>query len=324
MTRAIRLRETGGPDALRWEDVDLGKPGNGEIRVRHTAVGLNFMDVYHRKGTYPLHLPSGIGVEAAGVVEDVGPDVEGFEVGDRIVYAGGPPGAYAEARLLPAARAVNLPDDISDQLAASVFFKGLTVEYLIRRCHTVVAGDVVLWHAAAGGVGSLACQWLNHIGATVIGTAGTDEKVEHARNHGCTHPINYRKDDFVKRVKDITDGVGVSAVYDSVGKDTITGSLECIRQRGILISFGVTSGATPPIDLATLGAKGSLYATRASVAHYTAKRDELLDAAYSLFEMLQGGHLRAESPTIYPLDRVTQAHADIEAKKTSGSVILIP
>ncbi|GAB3628374.1 quinone oxidoreductase [Pandoraea terrae] len=324
MTRAIRLNETGGPESMSWEEVDIGKPGSGELRVRHTAVGLNYIDVYHRQGAYPLQLPTGLGVEGAGVVEEVGPGVKGFAVGDRVVYAGGPPGAYSIERLLPAARAVKLPEYVNDQLAASVFFKGLTVEYLIRRCHEVKQGDVVLWHAAAGGVGSLASQWLSHIGATVIGTVGTDEKAEYARENGCAHTINYRKEDFVARVKEITGGAGVSAVYDSVGKDTVNGSLDCLRPRGILVSFGIASGPAPLIDLSTLGAKGSLFVTRASVAHYTGQREELEGAAQAVFDMLKAGHLKADVPTVYPLANVVQAHRDIQAGKTSGSVVLMP
>jgi NADPH:quinone reductase len=324
MTRAIRVHKTGGPEVMQWEDIDVGAAGQGELRLRHTAIGLNYIDVYHREGSFALQLPTGLGVEGAGVVEAIGPGVEGFAVGDRVAYAGGPPGAYSTERLLPAARAARLPDDVSDQLAVSVFFKGLTVEYLIRRCHEVKQGDVVLWHAAAGGVGSLACQWLSHIGATVIGTVGTDEKAKRARENGCAHTINYRNEDFVARVKEITGGKLVSAVYDSVGKDTVNGSLDCLRTRGILVSFGTASGPAPLIDLSALGARGSLYVTRASVAHYTAQRQEFEDGAKAVFDMLKTGHLKAESPTIYPLDQVVQAHRDAQGGKTSGSVILMP
>ncbi|MBU9607417.1 quinone oxidoreductase family protein [Burkholderia multivorans] len=322
MARAIRVHETGGPDVLRWEQLEVGAPGKGELRIRHTAVGLNYIDVYHREGSYPLHLPTGLGVEAAGIVEAVGPEVQGFSVGDRVVYAGGPPGAYATERLLPAARAAKLPAGVSDQLAASVFFKGLTAEYLIRRCHEVAKGDIVLWHAAAGGVGSLACQWLNHIGATVIGTVGTDEKAQRAKENGCSFTINYRKEDFVALVKEITGGKLVSAVYDSVGKDTILGSLDCLRPRGILVSFGTASGPTPSIDLAALGARGSLYVTRASIAHYTAQRAEFEAGADAVFKALGQGILKVTSPTTYPLDEVAQAHRDIQGGKTTGSVVL--
>jgi NADPH2:quinone reductase len=316
------LYETGGPDVLRWEKIVVDAPGKGELRIRHTAVGLNYIDVYHREGSYPLQLPTGLGVEAAGVIEAVGPEVQGFAVGDRIVYAGGPPGAYATERLLPAARAAKLPDSVSDQLAASVFFKGLTAEYLIHRCHEVAKGDIVLWHAAAGGVGSLACQWLSHMGATVIGTVGTDEKAQRAKENGCTFTINYRKEDFAARVKEITGGKLASAVYDSVGKDTILGSLDCLRPRGILVSFGTASGPTPDIDIAALGARGSLYVTRASIAHYTAQRAEFEAAAEEVFKALEQQILKVASPATYPLEEVAQAHQDIQGGKTTGSVVL--
>ncbi|WP_322050632.1 quinone oxidoreductase family protein [Paraburkholderia bannensis] len=324
MPRAIRLQKAGGPEVLQWEDVEVGAPGQGELRIRHTAVGLNYIDVYHREGSYPLPFPTGLGVEAAGVVEAVGAGVSGFSAGDRVVYAGGPPGAYAEVRLLPAARAVKLPEGISDEIAASVFFKGVTVEYLIRRCHEVKKGDTVLWHAAAGGVGTIATQWLRHIGATVIGTVGSDEKAARARENGCSFAINYRKEDFVARVKEFTDGKLVSAVYDSVGKDTIMGSLDCLRPRGILVSFGTASGPTPPIDLAALGARGSLYVTRASVAHYTAQRDEFEAAASAVFSMLKDGHLKIDAPTVYKFDDIVQAHRDVQGAKTTGSIVLLP
>jgi NADPH:quinone reductase len=324
MAHAIRLGETGAPQAMQWEETEVGKPAAGELRVRHTALGLNYIDVYHRKGLYPLPLPTGLGVEGAGVVEEVGQSVNDIEVGDRIVYAGGPPGAYATERLLPASRAIKLPDYIDDQLAASVFMKGLTVEYLIRRCHHVERGDYVLWHAAAGGVGSLACQWLSHIGATVIGTVGTAEKMEHARKNGCDYPVNYKSEDFVARVREITNGTGVSAVYDSVGKDTFTGSIDSLRTRGILISFGTASGPTPPLDLALLGAKGSLFVTRASSAQYTARREELEAAAATVFDMLKNGFLRADTPKVFPLKEIVAAHQELEGARTSGSVVLIP
>lgn len=324
MARAIRVHETGGADVLHWEDVPIGEPQQGQLRIRHTAIGLNYIDIYHREGVYPLPMPTGLGVEAAGIVEAVGAQVEGIAAGDRIVYAGGPPGAYSTERLIPADRAVKLPNNISDELAASVFFKGLTVEYLIHRCHQVAKGDTVLWHAAAGGVGSLACQWLSHVGATVIGTVGSDEKAQRAKENGCHFTINYRKEDFVARVREITEGKLVSAVYDSVGKDTIMGSLQCLRPRGILVSFGTASGPTPTIDLAALGARGSLYVTRASVAHYTAQRAELEAAAEAVFGALAQRILQLAPPTIYPLQEVARAHRDIQGGKTQGSLVLMP
>ncbi len=324
MARAIRIKTTGGPGVLQWEEVVVREPGPGELRIRHTAIGLNYIDVYHREGSYPLPLPTGLGVEAAGVVEAVGPGVEGFSAGDRIAYAGGPPGAYSSERLVPATRAAKLPDEVSDELAASVFFKGLTAEYLVRRCHEVKAGDTVLWHAAAGGVGSLATQWLNHIGAEVIGSVGSDEKAEHARGNGCQHVINYRREDLVARVKEITGGKLVSAVYDSVGKDTILKSLDCLHPRGILVSFGTASGPTPPIDLGALGARGSLFVTRASIAHYTANHDEFSAAARALFAMLKAGHLKASKPVVFALDDVGDAHRSIQSGQTQGSIVLRP
>ncbi|WP_343654255.1 quinone oxidoreductase [Paraburkholderia caribensis] len=324
MTQAIRLTNTGGPDVMKWETFDPGRPGSGELRIKHTAVGLNFIDIYHREGAYPLPLPTGLGVEGVGIVVDVGVGVTDFKPGDRIAYAGGPPGAYAFERLIPAGRAVLLPEYIEDEVAASVFFKGLTVEYLIRRCYPVEKGDTVLWHAAAGGVGTLAGQWLSDIGATVIGTVGSDAKASHALQNGYTHTVNYKSEDFVARVRELTDGVGVAVAYDSVGKDTIMGSLDCVRTRGTLVSFGTTSGPTPPIDLATLGGKGSLYLTRASVAHYTAKRPELENAADAVFSMLKAGKLRAAEPTRFALKDVADAHRELQSGKTSGSVILVP
>ncbi|WP_225032957.1 quinone oxidoreductase family protein [Paraburkholderia sp. XV] len=324
MTQAIRLTNTGGPDVMKWETFDPGRPGSGELRIKHTAVGLNFIDIYHREGAYPLPLPTGLGVEGVGIVVDVGVGVTDFKPGDRIAYAGGPPGAYAFERLIPAGRAVLLPEYIEDEVAASVFFKGLTVEYLIRRCYPVEKGDTVLWHAAAGGVGTLAGQWLSDIGATVIGTVGSDAKASHARQNGYTHTVNYKSEDFVARVRELTDGVGVAVAYDSVGKDTIMGSLDCVRTRGTLVSFGTTSGPTPLIDLATLGGKGSLYLTRASVAHYTAKRPELENAANAVFSMLKAGKLRAAEPTRFALKDVADAHRELQSGKTSGSVILVP
>lgn len=324
MTQAIRLTGTGGPDVMKWVEFDPGRPGDGDLLIKHTAVGLNFIDIYHREGAYPLPLPTGLGVEGVGVVVDVGSAVTGFKPGDRIAYAGGPPGAYAFERLIPAARAVLLPENIEDEIAASVFFKGLTVEYLIRRCYPVQKGDKVLWHAAAGGVGTLACQWLSDIGATVIGTVGSEEKASHARHNGCTHAINYKSEDFVARVRELTGGEGVAVAYDSVGKDTLLGSLDCVRTRGTLVSFGTASGPTPPIDLATLGSKGSLFVTRASVAHYTAKRAEFENAADAVLAMLAAGKLKAAEPTRFALKDVADAHRELQAGKTSGSVILVP
>jgi len=324
MSKAIRLHETGGPEVMRWEPVKLSEPTGVELRVRHTAIGLNYIDIYHRGGSYPVPLPSGLGVEAVAVVEAVGKDATDFEVGDRIVYAGGPPGAYASERLIPAARAIKLPPGLGDEAAASAFFKGLTVEYLIHRCYPVQEKDVVLWHAAAGGVGLLACQWLKRKGATVIGTVSNEAKQQRALAAGCTAVINYRSEDFVSRVDELTEGKLASVVYDSVGKDTIIGSINCLRPRGTLVSFGTVSGPTPEIDLALLGARGSLFATRASIAHYTANRAEFELAARRVFDALHEGTIRVDAPTVYPLEEVAQAHHDVQSGLTIGSVVLMP
>jgi NADPH2:quinone reductase len=320
----VRIQKTGGPEVLGWEDIPLGDPAQGELRVRHTAIGVNYIDVYHRTGAYPLTLPSGLGVEGAGTVVAVGPGVTGFQPGDRVAYAGGPPGAYAEERMVPAARALKLPAGVSDEVAASLTFKGLTVEYLIRRCYPVKRGDAVLLHAAAGGIGSIACQWLRDIGATVIGTVDSEEKAAYAKENGCDHPIVYKQTDVVQRVRELTNGQGVSVVYDSVGKDTFSQSLQALRPRGTLVSFGTISGPTPLIDLAELGAKGSLVVTRPSIAHYTAKREELEAGAAAVFEMIASGKIKPAKITKYPIREVIRAHADLESGKTSGSVILVP
>ena len=323
MTQAIRMNATGGPEVLTWEEVQLGAPAMGEVLVRHNAVGVNYIDIYHRTGAYPLPLPSGLGVEGAGIVVAVGDGVSGFKAGDRVAYAGGPPGAYAEERFVPAARVLKLPDGIGFDVAASLTFKALTVEYLIRRCFDVKRGDTVLFHAAAGGVGSIACQWLSELGATVIGTVSGEAKAVYARTNGCHHTIDYRREDVAKRVRELTNGEGVAVVYDAIGKDTFAQSLQSLRTRGTLVSFGTVSGPTPPFDLAELGAKGSLFVTRPSIAHYTAKRDELEAAAKSVFEMIGSGKIRAGKITTFALREVAQAHRDLERGKTTGSIVLI-
>lgn len=322
--KSFTFAQTGAPDVLTLADGPLAAPGEGQVQIRQEAIGINYIDVYHRSGTYPLPLPSGVGVEGAGVIEAIGPGVSGFNTGDRVVYAGGPPGAYATARNVPAARVVKLPDDVSMEDAASLFFKGLTVEYLIRRCFKVQAGDTVLLHAAAGGIGLIACQWLKALGATVIGTVGSDEKAALAKANGCTDTIVYTRENFVERVKEITGGAGVAAVYDSIGADTFMGSLDCLRPRGMLVSFGTASGPVPPLDLGILGAKGSLQVTRPSIAHYTAKRDELEAGAAAVFEMIRKGTLKAVGLKSYPLADAAKAQADLEGRKTAGSLVLIP
>lgn len=324
MPQSIRIHRTGGAEILAWEDVSLPQPGPGEVRIRHTAIGLNYIDVYHRTGAYPLLLPSGIGVEGAGIIVAVGSEVTGFQAGDRVAYAGGPPGAYSTERLVPAARVLKLPEGVSDEAAASLTFKGLTVEYLIRRCYPVQRGDTVLLHAAAGGIGSIACQWLRHIGAAVIGTVNSDAKAEYARACGCTHPLVRTREDVLERVKELTGGAGVHVVYDSIGKDTIAQSLQSLRPRGTLVSFGAVSGPTPPLDLAQLGARGSIFVTRPSIAHYTGSREELVAAAQALFGLIEEGIIRPSRVTRYALHDVQRAHEDLEGGRTSGSIVLVP
>src|SRR5262245_12110356 len=289
MPKAIRFHTTGGPDVLRWEDVTVGEPGAGEARVRHTAVGVNYIDTYHRSGLYPIPLPNGLGSEGAGVVEAVGPGVTVVKPGDRVAYAGGPPGSYAEVRLLPADRLVKVPDGISNRQAAAMMLKGMTVQYLIRRTYRVRPGDTVLFHAAAGGVGLIACQWLKALGATVIGTVGSDAKAEVARAHGCDQPIVYTREDFPRRVRELTVGQGVPVVYDSVGKSTFAGSLDCLRPFGLLVSFGNASGPVPPFELGVLAQKGSLYVTRPTLVTYTATRGDLEATAKDLFDIVLAG-----------------------------------
>lgn len=325
MTKAIRIHEPGGPEVLRWEEVSVGDPGPGEVRLRQTAVGLNYIDVYHRSGLYPLPaLPAVIGMEGAGVVEAVGADAAELKEGDRVAYAAPPPGSYAEARLMPADRLIKLPDTIDDRQAAAMMLQGMTVQYLIRRTYPVMKGETVLFHAAAGGVGLIACQWLKHLGATVIGTVGSDEKAELARAHGCTHTIDYRREDFAAKVKDLTNGAGVPVVYDSVGQDTFEGSLKCLQPMGLLVGFGNASGPVPPFELGRLAAMGSLYITRPTLMTYTAKRDDLVATARDLFDVVQSGAVKIEINQTYPLSETAQAHRDLEARKTTGSTVLLP
>jgi NADPH2:quinone reductase len=324
MAKTIRIHETGGPEVLRLEDVTVADPGPAEARVRQTAIGVNFIDTYHRSGLYQLPLPAGLGSEAAGVVEAVGTGVSVVREGDRVAYAGGPPGAYAEARVMPADRLVKLPDGVSDEQAAGMMLKGMTVQYLVRRTYAVKAGDVVVWQAAAGGVGLIACQWLKALGATVIGTAGSDEKAALARAHGADHVIVYTRESFPEKVRELTGGRGVPVVYDSVGRSTFMGSLDCLRPRGLLVAFGNASGAVPPFDLLLLSQKGSLYVTRPTLVSYTATRAELEETAADLFDVVRSGKVRIELGRTYPLAEAAQAHRDLEARKTTGSVVLLP
>jgi NADPH2:quinone reductase len=321
MVHAIRIHKTGGPEVLQWESVEVPPPGQGQVRIRHTAVGLNYLDTYQRSGLYPIQLPSGMGNEGAGVVEEVGPGVADLKKGDRVAYCGGPIGAYAEARLVPADRLVKLPDGISDQQGAAMMLKGMTAQYLVRRTYRVQKGDIVLVHAAAGGVGLIMCQWLRHLGATVIGTVGTEEKAELARKNGCEHPIVYTREDFVQRVNEITKGAKLPVVYDSVGKDTFFKSLDCLRPFGLMVTFGQSSGSYGPVELGILAQKGSLYVTRPTLNTYVAKREDLVATANELLDVVQKGAVKIAIDQTYPLKEAAQAHRDLHARKTTGSTV---
>ena len=325
MVKAVRMHEAGGPEVLRYDDVPLPDPGPGEAVVRHAAIGVNYIDVYHRTGLYPVpSLPWTIGMEGAGTVEAVGEGVAEVSVGDRVAYASPPPpGGYAEARVMPAASLVTLPGDVSFEHGAAMMLQGMTVEYLVRRTYAVKAGETVLVHAAAGGVGLIQCQWLKHLGATVVGTVGSEEKAALARSHGCDHPINYRTEDFAARVMEITDGAGVPVVYDSIGRDTIDGSLACLARLGTLASFGNASGPITGFDLARLAPR-SAFITRPTLFGYNATRAELEASADALFEVVRSGAVRIEIHQTYPLAEAAQAHRDLEGRRTTGSTILIP
>lgn len=322
MVKAIRIHESGGPEVLRWEDVEVGAPGPGEVRVRQTAVAVNYIDTYQRSGLYPMKLPGIIGNEAAGVVEAVGEGVTGLREGDRIAYPG-LLGAYAEARLLPADKVVKIPDGIEDRQAAAMMIKGMTAEYLLFRTYSVKKGDTILIHAAAGGVGLIACQWAKHLGATVIGTVSTDEKAALAKAHGCDHPIIYTRENFVERVKEITGGAMLPVVYDSVGATTFMDSLKCLKPRGLMVSFGQSSGKIPPIDVGVLAAHGSLYLTRPTLVSYTLTRAELEEVAGNVFAAVRQGIVKVEINHTYALKDAAQAHRDLEGRKTTGSSVLI-
>lgn len=323
MAHTIRIHENGGPEVLKWEAVDVGEPGPGEARIRQTAIGLNYIDVYHRTGLYKLAaLPAVIGMEGAGRVEAVGPGVTDVKVGDRVAY-GTVLGGYAEERLIPADRLVKLPDDISDVTAAAIMLQGMTARYLLRETYRVTPETVMLFHAAAGGVGLIVCQWAKALGATMIGTVGSDEKAALAKSAGCTHVINYRTEDYVARVREITGGALCDVAYDSVGKDTFPSSLDCLKPKGLWVSFGNASGPVPPFDMTLLSVKGSLFATRPTVMAYTAQRADLLANAADLFAMIAKGAIKVE-PTTYALKDAAQAHRDLEARKTTGSIVLVP
>lgn len=324
MTHAIRMYETGGPEMMRWEEVDPGRPGPGQVLMRNTAVGLNYIDVYVRTGLYPAELPTGIGFEAAGIVEAVGEGVTEFREGDRVAHDSGPLGAYAERRVIEADKLVKIPEGIDDRTAAAMMLKGMTAEYLIRRTYPVKKGETVLFHAIAGGVGLIACQWLKHLGATVIGTVGSRDKAELAKKYGCDHVILYREESFSKRVKEITSGEGVPVVYDGVGKDVFMESLDCLRPRGYMVTFGNASGAVEPIKPLLLSQKGSLFLTRPTLGSYTATRQELVDCANALFDVVKKGAVKIEINQTYPLKEAQRAHRELEGRKTTGSSVLLP
>jgi len=322
--KAIRIHENGGPEVLRLEEVKLAEPGPGQARVRLTAIGVNFIDTYHRTGLYKLPLPAGLGVEGAGVVEAVGPGVTHAQVGDRVAYVARPPGAYAEAAIVASDRLVRIPDGVSDEVAAAVMLKGMTVWMLIRRIHAVKPGESVLFHAAAGGVGLIAMQWLRAIGARTIATVGSDAKAELARSSGASEVIVYTREDFPKRVRELTGGAGVPVVYDSVGKSTFEGSLDSLAPMGLMVSYGNASGAVPPVDIAQLAVKGSLFLTRPTLFSYTARREDLEEAARELFAIIQSGKVRIDVKHRWPLARAAEAHRALEGRETTGSVLLVP
>lgn len=324
MVMAVRVHEVGGPEKLVYEEVQVPDPGAGEVRVRHHAIGLNFIDVYFREGNYPATPPFVLGMEGAGTVEAVGQGVAALREGDRVAYAAQPVGAYSEARNIAADRLVKIPKGIDDKTAAAMMLQGMTAYYLLRRTYEVQQGDIILFHAAAGGVGLIACQWAKHLGATVIGTVGSAEKAILAKGHGCEHPINYKTEDFVERVKEITGGSGVRVVYDSVGKDTFMKSLDCLQRFGLLVSFGQSSGKMDPLDVLDLSKKGSLYVTRPTLFHYIDKRSDLERAAEELFAVVGSGHVEIEVKQTYALKDAAQAHRDLEQRKTTGSTVLLP
>lgn len=323
MTHAIRIHQTGGPEVLRWEAIEVPAPGVGEVLLRQTAVGLNYIDVYFRTGLYAAPtMPFIPGLEGAGVVEAVGPEVTSLAVGDRVAYASAPIGAYAEARLMPADRLVKIPDSISDEQAAAMMLQGMTTQYLVRRTYKIQPGDTILVHAAAGGVGLMLCQWAKHLGATVIGTVSSEEKAALARANGCDYPVIYTREDFQARVLEITNGQKVPVVYDSVGVDTFAKSLDCLAPLGMMVLFGQASGPVPPFELGTLAAKGSLFITRPTLFSYTAKREDLVTTAQELFEVVSKGVLKIAVNQTYPLAEAAQAQRDLEARKTTGSTVL--
>jgi NADPH:quinone reductase len=322
--KAIRFAKAGGPEVLALHDVELPPPSPGQVRVRHSAIGLNFIDTYHRCGLYQVALPSGLGLEAAGTVEALGEDVVGLKLGERVGYCSGPIGAYAEANNVPADRVVKLPSTVSDEVAAACLLKGMTAQYLLKRAFPVKPGQTILFHAAAGGVGLIAGQWAKHLGASVIGTVGSDDKIELAKAHGCDHVLNLRMDEWVTRVRELTNGEGVPVVYDSVGKDTFAGSLDCLAVRGMLVSFGNSSGAVPAFEPAILSTKGSLYLTRPTLFHYTRTARELQQTAADLFAAIASGAVKIRVNQRFALKDARAAHEALQSRKTTGATVLIP
>ncbi len=323
MVHAIRIHQNGGPEVLQWESVDVPAPGPGQVRLKHHAIGVNFIDIYQRSGLYKLPMPFVLGSEGAGEVVAVGEGVTDFKVGDRGAYAGSL-GGYAQERVMPADRLVTLPDSIDYKTGAAMMLQGMTVRYLLRQTYKVGPGTTMLWHAAAGGIGLIAAQWVRHIGATIIGTVSTPEKAELAKAAGCTHVINYKTEDFVKRTRELTNGQGVDVVYDSVGKDTFPGSLDCLKPLGLFVSFGNASGPVPPFEINILQGKGSLYATRPTLQTYVAKRADLVANANDLFDVVSKGIVKINVNHTYPLKDAAQAHNDLVARKTTGSIVLVP
>jgi len=324
MPYAVRIHAAGGPEVLAFEEVKVPDPGPGEARVRHTAIGVNYIDNYHRSGLYPLQLPSGIGQEAAGVVEAVGPDVTWLRKGDRVAYAGGPLGAYSTERVMPADRLVKIPDGIDDVTAATLMLKGLTVQYLFRQTYVLKAGETILFHAAAGGVGLIACQWARELGVDMIGTVSSDAKAELAKAHGCAHTIVYTREDFVARIKELTGGKGVPVVYDSIGKDTFPQSLDCLAPRGLFVSYGSSSGPIAAFNLGILGQKGSLYVTRPTLFTYAAKREALTAMADDVFKLVLAAKIKSEARQRFPLRDAAAAHRALESRATTGATVLLP
>jgi NADPH2:quinone reductase len=324
MTKAIRIHEYGGPEVCSYDDIDVGAPGEGQVRLKHTAIGVNYLDIYHRSGMHKLdETPAVIGMEGAGVVTEVGPGVDDVKVGDRVCYHA-ILGSYSEERIAPAARLIPIPDGIDDKIAASMMMKGMTAEYLIMRCYPVKTGETVLVHAAAGGVGTIICQWLKQLGVTVIGTVSTNAKVDIAKANGCAHVIVSSKETVSERVREITDGAGVPVVYDGIGKDTFDDSLDCLSPRGFMVSFGNSSGIVEPVKLGTLAGHGSAYVTRPTVATYCASREDLLMSANALFDAVKAGHINVAAPQEYALADAAKSHADLQSRKTTGSLVLIP